>query len=360
MAARRHHTVTRFLLDRFARDTDKGRLVCQLDKTLGATKQISPRDATIVKDFYSVETDDGLDPAVENALADIEGATAPLIASLAKVGPDGLAERPELPLHERARLALFIAISRVRTPIWWEQTKSIAEQFVTYTKAERLDHIPGPFTTEERGDGSVVMPKNALIQHALGTCGHGAWMLCLLDWMFVRPNSVPFIVGDTPVSVFDPTPKFPGSAGGPLSSPNSELFMPFDPRLGLLMKPNPEKMTATWDAVDALVPMTDEERLAYVAEREGVVAEAIIEEADAEELNLRTYAHAQRFVYGSQHAVCDTHRTAKANRSRLAVLAPAPPRLHILEDDPTKPAVMRAVKVFAATTELPRRRRRAG
>jgi hypothetical protein len=360
MAGSRHHTVTRFLLDRFARETDKGRRICQLDNTTGATAQISPRDATIFKDFYSVETDDGLDSAVEEALAGMESTTAPLINRLTKVGANGLALRPELSLHERALLALFVATSRLRTPIWRAQTKSIAEQLVAYARSEKLDRLADQFPTEHHGDGSVVMPKNALIEHFLAMCGHGGWTLCLLDWTFVRPDSVPFIVGDTPVSVFDPTPKFPGSAGGPLSSPNSELFMPLDPRLGFLMKPNPDKMTSTWDAVEALVPMNELERAAHVAEHEGVVGEAIIYDAYVEELNLRTYAHAQRFVYGSQQAVCNTHRTAKANQSRLGVLAPAPPRLHILEDDPTKPGVMRAANVFAAPTELPRRRRRAG
>jgi hypothetical protein len=136
--------------------------------------------------------------------------------------------------------------------------------------------------------------------------------------------------------------------------------MPLDPRLGLLTKPNPNKMTSTWDAVEAIVPMTEEERAAYVTEREGIIAEAIIDDAYAEELNLRTYAQSQRFVYGSQKIVCDTHRAAKADRVRLSAVTPSPPRLHILEDDPEERGLMRAIEVFAAPTELRPRRRSTG
>ena len=355
MAPARHHTVSGFLIDRFARLSDKGRRVCQLDKTSGAATQISPRDATVVKHFYSLETGDGRDPSVEELLAKIESAVAPIIDRLTQVGPDGLAERDELPFHEHAVLALFLALARLRTPIWREQTKAIAEQLVGYVKSERLD--PGLVGDVEwaQGSGTIEMPKNALIKDFMSQAPLSAWILCLLNWTFVRTERVPFILGDTPVSVFDPTPKFRGSAGGPLSSPNSEMFLPVRPRLGILTKPNPTTFTSTWDAVELMAGMTVDERAHHVDRNEGDVGEAIIDDSYAHELNLRTYAHAQRFVYGSQEAVCATHRAAKANLARAIVLAPKPPRLHILEDDPAEPGLMRAIQVFAAPTELPRR-----
>ncbi len=69
------------------------------------------------------------------------------------------------------------------------------------------------------------------------------------------------------------------------------------------------------------------------------------------ELNLRTYAHAQRYVYGEQKAVCDAHAFARRNRARLAAVRPGLPRVHILEDHPDKPGLMRAVKVFEPKVE---------
>ena len=56
MAKKRHHTVSEFLLGRFAHDDGK---VCQLDIGTGANKRISPNDATVVKHFYSIDIDDG-------------------------------------------------------------------------------------------------------------------------------------------------------------------------------------------------------------------------------------------------------------------------------------------------------------
>lgn len=120
MSAVRHHTVARFLLERFAVDRGKGVKVCQLDKTTGRPRQVSPRDATVEKHFYSIDIDGRRDPAVEEALGKIESVAAPLIRAL---------EAGDLPEgQQRAELALFIAMSWLRTPAWRQQTKSLHEQ----------------------------------------------------------------------------------------------------------------------------------------------------------------------------------------------------------------------------------------
>jgi uncharacterized protein DUF4238 len=82
----RQHTVSRFLLDRFARDTPKGRRFCQLEVPNGRPRQISPRIATIRKHFYSIDIDGGRDPIVEQTLGRIEDAAAPHIRAIAQ-GP---------------------------------------------------------------------------------------------------------------------------------------------------------------------------------------------------------------------------------------------------------------------------------
>ena len=68
LSGRRHHTLSGFLLDRFALDTPKGRLICKLEILGGRTKQISPRDATVRKHFYSIDIDTGRSQGVEEAL----------------------------------------------------------------------------------------------------------------------------------------------------------------------------------------------------------------------------------------------------------------------------------------------------
>jgi len=347
MSAVRHHTVPSFLLGRFARETARGTRVCQLETASGTAVQVSPRDATVVKHFYSLDVDGTHYPLLEEALAKVENGAAPIIRQLCEVAADGLASRPELPLYDRAKLALFIATSRLRTPIWREQTRSVFEQFAEF-HSDNTASDNSPFSLTE----------NDLITQLAVISGYSGWVLCMLDWTFVRPNSGTFILSDTPISVIDPTPKYPGSGAGVMSSSNAQLFAPLDPKLGLVTRPNPEKMDAIWDAADKLARMSDAESAAVVAKLEGTVAEAIVVDRVVDDLNLRTYANAQRYVYGAQHAVTDTRRAAKSRPARVGAYSPPPPRLHVLEDDPDEPGVMRALRVFEAPTSLPPRRRR--
>lgn len=349
MSAVRHHTVSSFLLGRFARETDRGSRVCQLEKATGSAIQVSPRDATVVKHFYSFDFDGTRHPLLEAALGKVESGAAPIIEQLCEVGGDGLATSPKLPLHDRAILALFIATSRLRTPIWRAQTRSVFEQFAAFQSQ----------ASAESGRALFSIAENDLIQQLAAVSGYSGWVLCTLDWTFVRPDSSTFILGDTPVSVFDPTPKYPGSAAGVLSSPNAELFVALDPYLGLVTRPNSDRLAAIWDAANRMAQMSDAESSALVAGLEGTVAEAIVTGRAVADLNLRTYAHAQRYVYGSQQAVSDTRRAAKAKPGRVGAYSPPPPRLHLLEDDPEEQGVMRAIRVFEAPTSLPPRQRRS-
>jgi uncharacterized protein DUF4238 len=94
VSAARHHTVASFLLSRFASKTTTGTRVCQLEKTTGAAFQVSPRDVTVLKHFYSFDIEGVRHPLLEKALARIESAAAPIIRQLCVVGDDGLAVRP--------------------------------------------------------------------------------------------------------------------------------------------------------------------------------------------------------------------------------------------------------------------------
>jgi hypothetical protein len=98
VSAVRHHTVARFLLDRFARDTDRCRRICQLEIPGEDPKQISPRDATISKHFYSIDIAEGRSQAVEEALGQVESVAAPHVRAIGS---------GEFPVREsRAELAL--------------------------------------------------------------------------------------------------------------------------------------------------------------------------------------------------------------------------------------------------------------
>jgi hypothetical protein len=364
MSAVRHHTVARFLLDRFAVETSRGARVCQLEIATGRPRQIGPRDAAIRKHFYSIDIDQGRSPVVEETLGQIETVAAPLIRRIAS---------GDLPVHgQRAELALFISMTTLRTPLWREQTKSLIEQFLTFWFAETnrnkgLADVRKAFegtawetmTDEEleemrdslvddldSGGVTIEVPVNALIRFFLQQCTTMSWIVFGLEWTLVRAEGVLFILGDTPISRYDSTPPFPGSAPGFLSSDNAEFFIPLDPSFGILGRPDPAKRQALFDSAEVLPELVDEERAEVMAKLEGGWAETIAAQSVACELNLRTYAYAQRYVFGSQQAVCDAHRYAREHAARRIAVTPGPPRLHILEDNPERPGLMRASKVF--------------
>ena len=375
MSSIRHHTVPRFLLGDFAVDGDKGSRVCQLDVGTGRPRQVSPRDAEVAKHFYSIDIDGGArSTAVEETIGLVESTAAPLIR--------GLAEEA-LPVRERrAELALFIAMAELRTPLWRQQTRSLLEQAMLMfhteeTRHSDLDSIRAAFAGTEweklsdaeleamrksmvddldAGRLEIELPINYLIKTFLEQSTVLGWVLFALDWTVVRSDGPHFILGDTPVSVYDPKPKFPGSGAGPLSSPNVEVFLPLAPSYGLLAQPNPATRDRLLDVVEDLPRMDDDARAAAMDPLEGRWAVSEAREEHVAEMNLRTYAHAQTYIYGDQTSVCGTRAFARRNGARLAAVRPGPPRIHILEDHPDKPGLMRAVKVFEPTIKPGRRR----
>jgi hypothetical protein len=361
----RHHTVPRFLLSDFGDEGPKGRRVCQLDVTTGRPRQVSPRDAAVWKHFYSIDIDGGARSGdVEEVIGLVESTAAPLIRRLAY---------EDLPMGERrSELALFIAMARLRTPIWRSQQKSLLEQATLMWHTEstryadaaslRKAFVGSPWEDlsddelekmrQTMVDGldaglyELEMPVNSLIRAFLEQSITLAWVLFALDWTLVVSNRPAFVLGDTPVSVYDPTPKFPGSAAGPLSSENVEVFLPLAPTYGILAEPNPETLRAVRDTVERLSSMTAEQRADAFSGLEGRWAVADGLDEFVYELNLRTYTHAQRFIYGTQEAVCDVHRFARRNPQRRLEVTPGPPRIHILEEDSARPGAMRASHVF--------------
>jgi Protein of unknown function (DUF4238) len=353
MSAVRHHTVARFLLERFAVDRGRGPRVCQLDKRTGRPRQVGPRDATIEKHFYSIDIDGRRDPVVEETLGKIENVAAPLIGQLAA------GEFPER--ERRAELALFIAMSWLRTPAWRQQTKALYEQmtlavfrethhldpnairramanseFASMTD-EELEALRKEIVEDIDGGGiGVEMPVNLLIKTFLESTTHAGWAIFAMNWTLVRPEQAEFILADTPSSQYDPTPMFPGGGVGLMSSPNAQLLLPLGPKLGVLVEPKRETFEFIRDHDADLREMGEEERAAAFTSLEGEWAEGVPTREFVEELNLRSYAHAQRFIFGSQKAVCDTHAAAKRNATRRIAVSPVGGRVHMVEDDPER------------------------
>lgn len=310
-----------------------------------------PTHATIEKHFYSIDIGGRRDPVVEEALGKIESVAAPLIERLAA------GEFPER--ERRAELALFIAMSWLRTPAWRQQTKSLYEQ-MTLAMFRETHHLDpnairramadsefASMTDEELealrkeivedidgGRIGVEMPVNLLIKSFLESSTHAGWTIFAMNWTLVRPDDGEFILADTPASQYDPAPIFPGGGVGLMSSPDAQLFLPLGPKLGVLVEPKRETFEFIRDHGEELREMSEEERAAAFDALEGGWAEGVPTREFVEELNLRSYAHAQRFIFGSQKAACDTHAAAKRNATRRIAVSPVGGRIHMVEDDP--------------------------
>lgn len=146
---RRHHTVPRLLLRRFA---DGERLV-RVPLGGGEPRTVGVGDVTVRRDFYSMRTEDGqLDDTVENLLSELEDQAARVIQKIIK---DRL--RP-LPVDDRAILGQRIAAQHVRIPAVRRANNEIFDQLTKIMIAaggkpemRRLleDHSGEPVTDEE-------------------------------------------------------------------------------------------------------------------------------------------------------------------------------------------------------------------
>jgi hypothetical protein len=128
-----------------------------------------------------------------------------------------------------------------------------------------------------------------------------------MTWRSLRaPAGTEFVCSDNPLNIHDPgAPNRPKEHAGVgwVSSIAVEATLPLDPRVCLLLTPGPP----TWRMEDV-----DAKRVA--------------------EINLRTYAAAQQFIYGpSQQAVQEVRQSAKRNRAQVDAFRPRPPHFSMIE-----------------------------
>ncbi|MBD0746175.1 DUF4238 domain-containing protein [Streptomyces sp. CBMA152] len=103
---RRHHTVPRLLLRRFA----DGQRIMRVPLEGGERRLVGIADVTVHRDFYSMLDENGqLDDTVEDLLAELEGKAAKVIREVI----DG---SWPLPIGERAVLAEWMAAQNARIP----------------------------------------------------------------------------------------------------------------------------------------------------------------------------------------------------------------------------------------------------
>jgi hypothetical protein len=165
-----------------------------------------------------------------------------------------------------------------------------------------------------------------------------------------------FVIGDAPVVQFDPAPMGgPNGASGLLSSPHAHTFLPLGPEAALLITANEPLWRYFMENEARLREMTPEELTGEIANREGRFADAVPMTGFFEQLNLLSYASAQRYIFGSQKAVTEVHAFAKRHPENVAYLVPKPSQLHLVEDVPGSPGAVR-IKRTVTTSALDRSR----
>jgi hypothetical protein len=160
---------------------------------------------------------------------------------------------------------------------------------------------------EDLRDGSVGFadPHQVALSLGINVAGQQCYIIFGMSWTILRcPGG--FVTSDRGLAVHDPTPPYPWSAQGLLSSPSSETTIPL--------------------SADTCLLVSLDERALDVRD---------ISQSQADEINLRTYGWADGYVFGrSQQAVTELRRLA---RRRPADVIRPKPRHHtmLLEADPT-------------------------
>jgi Protein of unknown function (DUF4238) len=317
--SRRHHFIPQFILRGFA-DPDTGRLY-QLNIETGEITDPGPKGAGWERRLYRVTDDQGRDnDFLECFFSLVETHAADSIRALDD-DPCGLSE------GDRANIALFLALQEGRTP---GGHKRMLEAFTAIGRLQ-LDVMlqnPGALsqagksaaelkqlredTLDELRDGHlrVAATKELTLRIMIETWLERAGPIHTMSWVALRANGGEFVIGDRVVTMVDPTPRFPWSGNGWLSSATAYATIPLGPELVLRL----DQPGGRWMA---------ERRTSRQIER----------------MNLRSYGWADRYVYArSRQVLEELHTEAKTAPHRLERRRPSP---HVILEhaDPNDPTV---------------------
>lgn len=226
---------------------------------------------------------------------------------------------------DRIAMAYLVAIQHLRVPrrIKWaqgsaniiagllaEQTASDPENFRDsdgrLTERGRLeqegvlaDLRSGRLWVEAHPDAARGMAIAQLPQIVLAILNKLRWALLFAS------EGCEFVLGDDPLTMYDPTPKFENAAPGLLSSDASQTVLPLSPTTCLLMTPGGPSLSFADVGPD-----------------------------DVNELNLRSYAWACSGVYArSRESLERLQQLSGLSKTRLRELRPIPPQQFVIEDD---------------------------
>lgn len=281
--ANHHHYVAQFQLTKFR---GKGRLY-QLDKEDGTCEVVTPKKAAWSSNLYTVQSTTGEhDGIVEGFFSVAEGFAAPALKRFL-ADPSALSDR------DRGDLAFLVGIQEWRVPGFLaEQKEAITHAAITWT-ATQLANMKGPKGKKREGleayealtDGRVTIepPAQEVLTLSLNMLAESSQLVNALPWTLLQATEGAFICSDRPLTMYDPTPPYPWSAPGWLSSPMIEATMPLGRGSCLRIGPS---------------------------QRERIGVRPTTKQVDR--INRRTYGFATRFVYGPSAKILeDLHALAQ-------------------------------------------------
>jgi hypothetical protein len=301
---KRHHFVPRFILSNFATEGGRGSpRIFQLDKTRGTPRSVRPEDAASRHRFYSVASEDSpRDNRIEDFLALVEDHAAPAI--------NALLERPmELTEPERVTISLFLALQERRTPFGIAEAGDAAEQWGRDAMAAlardsaAFARMWREFKGRDEPEEEIEQARKEVL--AIATEGRmhlktkreqgmllmiEGWLYLAefvdgMDWHLLRPKrGDEFVQNDQGVARLDASTTF----NAPDIHP--QWLFPLAPDACLLLTPGQRRLR--------VVPSTAR---------------------GTRDVNLRTYAWAERFIFGrTQKAVADVRAAARSAGARAA------------------------------------------
>lgn len=304
--AKRHHFVSQFILRGFSRDADTEFVFQMIASGRGAPIRVPIRTAASRHRFYAIPDDDGkLSNRNEGYLALIETEAAKAIRRLLR-NPSAVSP------GERATIACFIAFQTMRTPAAAEQTTHIANGAFKMAASEyysdrarfardyrerngacasddEIERFRQELVDQVRSGGVQLTGKEAALTTGFEHAAETIPLITACDWLLLRDSGGGFITSDRGYAMDDPTPPYPWTAPGLLSSESSETTIPLSASACLLVRPSP-----MWTGSSG-------------------VSERVLDKGDVEDINLRTYGWANDYVFGtSQETLAALRRTVRA------------------------------------------------
>ena len=245
MVQRRHHTIPRFYLSRFA--NEEGRLLRASLAEPEKLNTVSISDASVVNNFYLVQDEDGTSSdRVEKVISKVE--------SEAARGFKDLFDRNEWPISTstRYRVSAWIALQHLRGPA---QRKMFSELYDMSAKMEiavqgregmrrALNHNAEVPATEEEVDEEFeafsrpneyqfVVHPNEHIRFILQELKGIAQTMLVREWRVIRFERRALLLSDHPVALI-PSPSHPAGMGvGVLNAQG--VVVPVGRRTGLYL-----------------------------------------------------------------------------------------------------------------------------